>query len=824
MNYSEVISQHLNTSVNGFQLNGDFWRGGKKGKLWAIGGKIVTQKDCDWYVSCGDWTGEIEQKTYKSWENTDKEIPTRKITQLNKMVQLSQAKIAQEKLKQQEKISLEASSYFNNLSFSGSHGYLDLKKVQNFGAKSDGDKLIIPVMDENKKIWSYQKIYKKDDGYEKRFLPGGRISDLFFPIGDVFNSNFIYAVEGYATGCSIFMATDTPVLVCFNSGNIKKAIKLIREKNPGCEIVICADDDSKKEGPSRAGEKSGIECSEIFHKVSYILPIWPKETKGTDFNDLHVEFGLSEVKSQLMNVKKSENDLIDFLGYTDDEQYYCYFLNETDSLKQLTPNEHTKSNLFSMADQDYWSKRFDCKGEKESINFDILIQRMFKQQKLIGRFNNRKIRGYGVHRDNGAIAANFGEKVFYKGSLMSISEVKQITNFYYKAATNINIDLSSQLSDDEGQLIIDTLSKMRFSHPRDWVYVAGWLYIAQVFSALDWRPHIWINGEKGLGKTTILKMAKNLIPFSENFKDATAAGIVQNIGQNAMATIYDEAEIVKGKENQMMDVINLARRCSSSESGAHVRGSSSGKAVVTDINSIFMFGSILTGVKEAADASRIMDVELKRSTPQSTQEKEFVMRNIDIISEWGNKLFSRAFMNFDILYKNIGIIKNYLAKEIQDSRQIDQIAPFLAGFRALTSKSIVSVEWIEKTLKMVDLKTSSYFQDNEISEPEHCMNSLMGCIVNRNDGKTIHMLLEENTPNKTELKWNNLEGYGIKVEENILYIHHKNNELLNLMKNSTQFHELKLLKEHPSFISTKQKWINGSNFKCYAFDWRIFQQ
>ena len=37
-------------------------------------------------------------------------------------------------------------------------------------------------------------------------------------------------------------------------------------------------------------------------------------------------------------------------------------------------------------------------------------------------------------------------------------------------------------------------------------FLLGWLVLAPVCGALNWRPHIWLTGGAGTGKTTILKL------------------------------------------------------------------------------------------------------------------------------------------------------------------------------------------------------------------------------------------------------------------------------------------------------------------------------
>ncbi|WP_374255073.1 primase-helicase zinc-binding domain-containing protein [Acinetobacter brisouii] len=121
--------------------------------------------------------------------------------------------------------------------------YLQRKQVQNYGCKINGKgNLLVPLFDISGKIWNVQEIHA--DGH-KPYLPGGRVNDCFYIIGDMTTENQIVCIaEGYATGASIYEATGYTTVVAFQSGNIDKVGIAIRSKYPNLQLVYCADDDS----------------------------------------------------------------------------------------------------------------------------------------------------------------------------------------------------------------------------------------------------------------------------------------------------------------------------------------------------------------------------------------------------------------------------------------------------------------------------------------------------------------------------------------------------------------------------------------------------
>ncbi|MRA47248.1 DUF5906 domain-containing protein [Acinetobacter pittii] len=185
--------------------------------------------------------------------------------------------------------------------------YLKDKQVKIFDCQVnfDGD-LIVPLFNEKRELWNLQ--YIKADG-SKKFLPGGRKKGCFHIIGTIDLADPVICIaEGYATAASIHMATNLPVVVAFDAGNLPPAGQAIRSIEPNARLLYCADDDSAKED---TGRKMANEAVAVTGGM-VIVPIFKHEDgisnesqelaqqqALTDFNDLHVNFGLEAVKGQI---------------------------------------------------------------------------------------------------------------------------------------------------------------------------------------------------------------------------------------------------------------------------------------------------------------------------------------------------------------------------------------------------------------------------------------------------------------------------------------------------------------------------------------------
>ena len=217
-------------------------------------------------------------------------------------------------LEQQQKTAREAhTEWIAHDWASADNPYLQAKGVQPFGVREDVDgTLLVPVMTVDKELRGLQTISPEG---EKRFMYGMEKNGNFHMIADPdkdlskdLAQGEIILAEGYATGATLHMATEKPVAVAFDAGNLEPVANKLREKFPNAAITICADNDHQHTRKTPDGVEpwnKGVELAqraaqEVGGKV--VAPIFTDEERGkglTDFNDLHQSRGLNEVKRQV---------------------------------------------------------------------------------------------------------------------------------------------------------------------------------------------------------------------------------------------------------------------------------------------------------------------------------------------------------------------------------------------------------------------------------------------------------------------------------------------------------------------------------------------
>jgi putative DNA primase/helicase len=254
-----------------------------------------SQKD-GWYVfygmagAFGDWSRDINEK----WALNKEVLPYQGKEKLREQLRSAQHMVEEERLRKHEETATLAMNKWNALSETGQSTYLEKKHVDGFGVRFSKGFLIIPLKDTTGKLWSLQWI--GTDG-TKRFLPGGRKKGCFHHIGVLEDGKPIIIAEGYATGASIYMATQGTVVVAFDAGNLEPVIEDLKQTYPNSPLTIARDDDCWKD--TNPGREKAEEVAQKYN-CSVVFPQFKNtETKPTDFNDLHVLEGLDTVKQQL---------------------------------------------------------------------------------------------------------------------------------------------------------------------------------------------------------------------------------------------------------------------------------------------------------------------------------------------------------------------------------------------------------------------------------------------------------------------------------------------------------------------------------------------
>ena len=272
---------------------------------WYIAHQGASQKGNPYLITTyGSWsTG--EKYEYRSWQDGDWWLPGEdELQKIKKEVQLMREKARQEQTAAHKKAADEAQKIWNESSefpeCEDHNAYFEKKRIPPLGEVHYGNYfgnpcVILPLGDADYKLKSLQFIWIDQEGKtQKRFLSGGEKLGHFSPLKPLDEGDDIYICEGYATGVSIQKVTERPVVIAFDSGNLKAVVEALIKNYPYKRITIAADNDHQKQ--VNTGLKVAKEIQEKYG-CAYTFPEAIEEI--SDFNDVQVAKGLCEVKRQL---------------------------------------------------------------------------------------------------------------------------------------------------------------------------------------------------------------------------------------------------------------------------------------------------------------------------------------------------------------------------------------------------------------------------------------------------------------------------------------------------------------------------------------------
>ena len=158
--------------------------------------------------------------------------------------------------------------------------------------------------------------------------------------------------------------------------------------------------------------------------------------------------------------------------------------------------------------------------------------------------------------------------------------------------------------------------------------LAAWVAVAALLPALPIRPHVWVYGRAGSGKTSLAEsitaaMDGGCIAIDGGATAHTPAGLRQSIGAASLPIVFDEAEVHSSSDPRLIEraravvswALSQARAgYTSSGDGANTIGSSrgtpSGRALVSQAVTSWCWLSISPPELQEADRGRLVLLEM----------------------------------------------------------------------------------------------------------------------------------------------------------------------------------------------------------------------
>lgn len=403
------------------------------------------------------------------------------------------------------------------------------------------------------------------------------------------------------------------------------------------------------------------------------------------------------------------------LGYDGNKYYYYSFLLQ--KIVALTPVEHRKENLFALAPYSYWKGRYGDQKESWTLATDSMIQTCAAE----GLFDPQNVIGRGIWLIDGKGITHYGDEVLIDGNRYIPKQIpKEIAKKkVFEVAEPLQIGQPDPNADfNQIQAILSELSFQTSDAP---LLISGWVVCGMAAGALHWRPHIWVTGKAGSGKSAVVNTIKRLLGNCgvHYTGETTEAGIRQDLRHDCRAVTYDEAE-PKTHQAQiaLQKVLNLFRQASSDETAKIAKGTVSGKGIVFKIRSCIMMGSVNAFLKEEPDKTRFLVAEMAKPM----EKKEFLKWEFRMHKAFSQgfqaALHNRISQNIITLAANAKTFSGVLAERFTNNRAGDQYGTIMAGAYLLTSTDLITAENAADWCKDIKFPADEIIADEQSDEQE----------------------------------------------------------------------------------------------------------
>jgi len=429
------------------------------------------------------------------------------------------------------------------------------------------------------------------------------------------------------------------------------------------------------------------------------------------------------------------------LGF--DHGVYYYLPRSACQVIALTASQHNSSHFLQLATLEWWLEGFG--DERGRIDWTSAQNAVMGACMAQGVYDPSRVRGRGTWFDASRVILHLGNRLVIDGHSSPITKLpKSFSSYYfYENAKAIDGPGEDWLSDAACADIKGIAQSFRWEAPASANLLLGWIVLAPVCGALNWRPHIWVTGGAGTGKTTILRdFMKPMLGgmFEGATGGTTEAGLRGQLRSDAIPVVFDELEQNEQKDKQVVQNILSLARIASSEGGKIYKGTTNGGSNTFEIRSMFCVSSINVALVQRADLDRFCVLALSRDQMAKDDWSKLEERLIDACTEEnGRRLVARTLKQVPNIRKNSKTIAKALAKRF-GQRFGDQYGTLLAGAWTLEPSGGGELS-LERAREWIDsMEWDSREVDSNDADEVKCLNHILQFLVPITGGRRVSVL------------------------------------------------------------------------------------
>lgn len=524
------------------------------------------------------------------------------------------------------------------------------------------------------------------------------------------------------------------------------------------------------------------------------------------------------------------------LGY--DKGGYFFMRKDIRVVTSVGMGSFTTSKAQGLADLSWWMLA-GMIGDKGGVKIAEAQDYLQRIQHEVGFFDPKRIRGAGVWRDAEGIILNDGRRIVSMDGRSSSYDAYASAFYYVPSGVAFGEMHGATSTDEDGQQLERLFHVQEFEESSMAVLLLGWCLIAPFAGVLKWRPHIWLTGRSGTGKSwlteELIKPLMGPFAFVGSGKD-TEAGIRWALDQDARPALFAEMEPKsKPAQAKITSILELARNASSDDAGNINISQAGGGTKSFKVRSMFAFVSTMVPTEDAATTGRITRVELRATTDRAKKFRQSTEIKADLMDDPG-RFTRRIFHALPRIIADIEWLRSEYMGAFRSQRAADQVAPMLAAAWAV--RSSVSIReagvWLDRWVAELSQESKAVVDDEDTF-----MTTLLASHIrtDKNATRTVAELLGyvERGDQNEELgrgAANLLERYGISLRRPFvasawrLYIATNSPKVASLFRDTpyeagygAQVRRHKLAS---GGVGVEVRMAGGRP-RCQCFDWAAFR-
>jgi putative DNA primase/helicase len=512
------------------------------------------------------------------------------------------------------------------------------------------------------------------------------------------------------------------------------------------------------------------------------------------------------------------------LGHSRTKTFF-YFVRSTRQVVRLNPGAHSQQNFLAMAETNDWGLYYQS-GSSVIIDWTAVGESLMAHCRGVGIYDPSLTRGRGAWCDENDIIFHAGNSLFVNG-ISTPFEKYTDTKFRYVATPSILCPSDIEATTQDTMDLLSAFQTFGWEHSElSPLLILGWIGCSLICGAIQWRPHLWITGSKGCGKSTldglIFGILGDLVLHIQG--STTEPGLRQALNGDSRPVLFDEFEADNTNANA---VIDTARAAASDNAAPVIKGTPEGNPIYYRLRFSAMFSGIIANAKNEADRSRIVILEMLPRQRDEDQRMALIENQERYGADFGAGLLRRMLnaLTSGAFDTSLSTMRIAIRLAGGDERKADVFSHLLAANHVLISDAEMTTDEAAAIAILV-----TELDEGEPSDEDACLSHLLGHMVTleggdkRTIGEWLLYPLDEKRSGPTVEKVNaELDRHGVKPECNGIKVANATQGIKSVYARSrwADGSHKRVLKRLPGAEAGGNARFAGNQSKCTVIPWKL---